>query len=557
MGRSLYPIALAPPIEKLDPAARNPFRAGPIEYRVEQRDGKTVHIETLRSSEGKTLAQAEAEIAYAVGSGVSGRSYLISYEGWLFMSSLTWYPRRQLWDLSPGYSVRNHHFTRPIMTECLFCHANQVRPEPGSLNRFHPPIFDGHQIGCERCHGPGQLHVEARQASARFDAVDWTIVNPKHLEPRLREAVCQQCHLQGQHRVLRPGVEPFDYRPGLPLEDFLTVFVRHPAWAADDKFVGQVEQMYQSACFRKSGQALGCTTCHDPHYLPAKEERPAWYRRRCLGCHQEHDCRETAAARQATRPADHCVHCHMPVNEANITHTAYSDHRILRRPEPAGSAAAERRLPPGELPLVPFPPRGASRTPALDRDLGVALMMMAENHPERVQQELARLALPLLQQALDSDPGDVAAREALANALWTLGLHEEAADQFETLLRQAPRRETAVSSAASLATSLGRWRIARSYWEKAIALNPYRWRYRLGLATAHARLEDWHSAWYETRQGIRLHPFSPELRQLAVTCLLALGDAEAARRELEVLIALEPESAERHRAWFQSLAASP
>lgn len=555
MGLSLFPVAEAPLIEKFEDRFRNPFVVGNIEYRVERRDGKTWHRETLRNADGQAVAEAVVEIAYAVGSGVSGRSYLIDHDGWLLMSSLTWYPRKQVWDLSPGYSLRNHHFTRPILGECLFCHCNQVRREPEALNRYHRPIFDGHAIGCERCHGPGALHVEARQANVRYEGIDYTIVNPRHLEPDLREAVCQQCHLQGQHRVTRPGVEVFDYRPGLPLSDFLTVFVRHPDLAIGNKFVGQVEQMYASACFQGSNGTMGCTTCHDPHYLPSKEERPAWYRQRCLNCHAPQGCSAPLADRRKTQPEDNCVACHMPVNEANIAHTAYSDHRIVRKPSGEQASAAPRRLAPGELPLVPFrPPTDPRRQAGLRRDLGVALIMMAENHSERLQQELARAALPLLLEAQPAQTQDLAAWEALANALWQLGRHEEAADTFAALLRLAPRRESAVASAASLATEMGRWRAARRLWEQAIALNPYRWRYRLGLATAHARQDDWHSAWYECRIGLRLHPFNPELRQLAVTCQLALGDRDGARRDLDVLIALEPDAAQRHRDWFNKLA---
>ncbi|MCS6976803.1 MAG: tetratricopeptide repeat protein [Gemmatales bacterium] len=557
MGLSLFPVNQAPSIERFDAAARNPFKVGNIEYAVERRDGKTFHRETLRDGNDKPVAEAVVEIAYAVGSGVSGRSYLINHDGWLLMSSLTWYPRKQVWDLSPGYSVRNHHFTRPILGECLFCHCNQVRREPEALNRYHAPIFEGFTIGCERCHGPGELHVQARLANEHYEGIDRTIVNPKHLEPELREGVCQQCHLQGQHRVPRPGVEVFDYRPGLPLEDFLSVFVRHPDLAVGNKFVGQVEQMYASACFRGSNGAMGCVTCHDPHYLPPKEERPGWYRQRCLNCHADRGCSAPLAERRATKPEDNCIVCHMPVNEANIAHTAFSDHRVLRKPA-AEALASPRRLPPGDLPLVPFrPPTDPRRQAGLRRDLGIALIMMSENHPERLQQELARAALPLLAEVPVAEAGDFVAWEAKANALWQLGRHDEAAEEFAALLARAPQRESTLANAASLATEMGRWRAARLYWDQAVRINPYRWRYRLGLATAHARQEDWHSAWYECKAGLRLHPFSPELRQLAITCQLALGDKDGARKDLEVLIALEPHAAERHRQWFDKLAAQP
>ena len=553
MGRSLAPTAAASSIEGWGTEQRNPFSARGVEYRVEKRGGKTFHVETLRNDMGKLLARIEREANFAVGSGVSGRSYLFERDGFLLMSSLTWYPRQQIWDLSPGYSVRNHHFSRPVTAECLFCHCNSVSKVPDTLNRYVPPIFNGFSIGCERCHGPGSLHVRARQESRVFEKIDRTIVNPRHLEPELREAVCQQCHLQGQHRVARRGKDTFDFRPGLPLQDFITVFLRHPNLVTNDKFVGQVEQMYGSKCFQGSGGRMGCTTCHDPHVLLPAGQRAAWHRQRCLNCHENHGCSLPVNERLRQSKDDSCIQCHMPVDEANITHTAFSDHRIRRRPD-TKITEVPRRLPQGELPLVPFrrPDRMADRS-EMERDLGIALMLMAENHEETLQRSLAQEAVALLKADRAESMLDLPAWEARANALWTLGRHEEAADAFAKLLGKSPRLESALSSAAGLATEMGRYRAARRYWESVIAINPYRWRYRLGLATVHARQQDWHSALYQCQQGIQLHPFAKELRQLAVTCQLALGNPDLAREELEVLLALEPGEAERHRAWFAEL----
>src|SRR5262249_2499656 len=133
---------------------------------------------------------AEAEIAFAVGSGRRGRSYLIEHDGYLFQSPITWYPLKGIWDLSPGYEHDpNALFSRPIGAECLFCHSNQVEADGRAPNHYQPPVFRGHAIGCERCHGPGGLHVERRRAGSDVADVDVSIINPRHLAPALREAV--------------------------------------------------------------------------------------------------------------------------------------------------------------------------------------------------------------------------------------------------------------------------------------------------------------------------------------------------------------------------------
>src|SRR5262249_40751503 len=156
-----------------------------------------------------------------------------------------------------NYAKENQHFERPINSECLSCHSNYADAVENTVNRFREPIFRGYAIGCERCHGPGELHVRLRDTDKNWQGeIDYTIVHPAKRatvlnRSELREAVCQQCHLQGQTRFLRAGRQTFDYRPGLPMHLFWSVFVQ-PAESSDLKAVSQVEQMYASRCFRAS-----------------------------------------------------------------------------------------------------------------------------------------------------------------------------------------------------------------------------------------------------------------------------------------------------------------
>ena len=58
---------------------------------------------------------------------------------------------------------------------------NRVENVAGTVNRYEPPIFRGYAIGCERCHGPGELHV---RRPTMVDGRDVTIVNPVPSSPR-------------------------------------------------------------------------------------------------------------------------------------------------------------------------------------------------------------------------------------------------------------------------------------------------------------------------------------------------------------------------------------
>jgi hypothetical protein len=196
------------------------------------------------------------------------------------------------------------------------------------------PVFHGLAIGCERCHGPGELHSRRPQT---LDAKDLTIVNPVDLKPpALREAVCEQCHFQGSRRINQPGRSPFDYRPGLPLAEFVRVLSSQSDPINRRKAVGHVEQMRESGCYQRSDGQLGCTSCHDPHRLPAPAERIDYYRSRCLECHSERGCSLPHETRLARSPKDDCTACHMPRSPAaDIAHTTQTLHTIPRHSEGA------------------------------------------------------------------------------------------------------------------------------------------------------------------------------------------------------------------------------
>jgi predicted CXXCH cytochrome family protein len=266
---------------------------------VQWQGKQLIHRVSYLDNAGKPLAgvpSAQAAIAFVLGSGTQGRAYVVDHDGYLYQSPLSWYSRIKKWDLSPGYQHNFRHFNRPIPFRCLFCHGDGAHAVEGTVNRYQSPLVL-RAIGCERCHGPGELHVAARQRGDDLGAVDPTIVNPHHLTPALREDVCLQCHLVGKLSVVRRGRSLAAYRPGLPLSAFLSVFVDPPEDADNYKAVGHPEQLHVSRCYTASKGKLGCTSCHDPHQEPAPAQRVAHYRAACLSCHQESSCHLPVAQR--------------------------------------------------------------------------------------------------------------------------------------------------------------------------------------------------------------------------------------------------------------------
>src|SRR5262249_9230133 len=148
-----------------------------------------------------------------IGSGTHGRSYLIDRDGYLFQSSISWYANKPGWDLSPGCAA-DTHFTRAVPDRCVFCHSNGAEPVEHSTTRFPPPLFRGLAIGCEGGDGPGDLPARQGGQSQECGAGYYATLNPRLLEPELRESVCEQCRLTGTNRILLRDRQVFDFRPG-------------------------------------------------------------------------------------------------------------------------------------------------------------------------------------------------------------------------------------------------------------------------------------------------------------------------------------------------------
>ncbi len=269
MGRSLAPIKDAAATSGGFDAGHVEFEAGGLVYAVENRGSRVVHREMRRDGSGRVIAEFEADVQYAVGSARQAISYLIERDGFLFESPITWYAKDRRWGLSPGYERRTSRFDRPVLPECLFCHANRVEQVSSAINRYRTPIFQDHAIGCERCHGPGERHVQGANSSSGHEP---TIVNPANLEPSLRDAVCEQCHLIGR-RVARLGSRGTDYRPGLPFYQFWSAFV--PAGAgAENKFASQPEQMARAGAIAPARAAWAVSPATTRTSCPSPTKNP-------------------------------------------------------------------------------------------------------------------------------------------------------------------------------------------------------------------------------------------------------------------------------------------
>ena len=212
----------------------------------------------------------------------------------------------------------------------LYPADNMHRPTGPTCDGCHSVGYDIHthepaewNVGCERCHGPGSLHV-ARPSRGN-------IVDPAHLDSVAENDACIQCHSQG--RPPKGAIEgqyydwPVGYQVGLRLQD---------SWKLEDCTLGQTNFYYFADCTAHKNRMQGndfvqsemyrhqitCSSCHDVHGTRnyAQLIKPA--NEICLDCHGPmspngpHEARlEEHTHHNAGSAGSQCVACHMPAIE--------------------------------------------------------------------------------------------------------------------------------------------------------------------------------------------------------------------------------------------------
>lgn len=377
------------------------------EFAVTRQNGQLRHQETLVTADAR-YPLADFPAKYVIGSGHHSRSYLMEINGFLVESPITWYTSKQSWDVSPGYNHPLHGgFRREVPEKCLFCHAGRAVAVEQSLHRIQ---FLEHAIGCERCHGPGALHVSrqtGRAATKKEDSpepIDHSIVNPAHLPRELADAVCHQCHLTTTAYVPARGRDIADFRPGLPLQDFRHYYQPRSA-TGTMRVVGHVDQLLQSSCYQKS-ESLSCMECHNPHAFPSSDERLEYYRTVCRRCHDEQACHVSPAELSERSPQNDCVKCHMPTTATDIPHMAFTHHRIGLHG--SDSSTEEPPSEPGRSLLELEPIHDQTHLSEVDRarSLGLAYVDLLDRGVRGSGEAYLKIAHGLLQRFRDSGQSD-------------------------------------------------------------------------------------------------------------------------------------------------------
>jgi predicted CXXCH cytochrome family protein len=210
----------------------------------------------------------------------------------------------------PFYPAQNAG--RPTGPLCDGCHSVNYDVKTKTVTEWN--------VGCEKCHGPGSLHVQRRTAA--------TIVNPAKLDYVRANDVCIQCHSQGQ--PLKNPIEgryfdwPSGFHVGLDLKDF---------WRLEDHKLGETnfthfadgtahKNRMQGNDFVQSvmyTRGVTCFSCHDVHGTQNNADVIKPPSNLCLTCHRANSPNgphtptvEAHTHHRAGSPGNECVSCHMP-----------------------------------------------------------------------------------------------------------------------------------------------------------------------------------------------------------------------------------------------------
>lgn len=329
MGKSLYRPRRVEAIERFGPDAIVHDQTSGYSYHPYWQGDDFYILEFRRMGRDTTFTRRE-KIDYIVGSGHQTRSYLMERNQYFYEMPITWYVNSQRWDLSPGYENGNNtRFDREIGEECMACHTGHIEFEPKSTNRFRQVSLG---IDCEKCHGPGSIHIARKEAGELVDVgreIDYSIVNPAKLDINLQFDVCQQCHLQGVTVLKGDHPSVTDFRPGMALNQVYDIFIERDSDTEDFGIASHAERLKESRCFISSGDSLTCTTCHNPHKSISFTD-PGIYAKQCQSCHStKKDLNCGVAPAMMAAEGGNCITCHMPKRgTSDIPHVKFTDHKI-------------------------------------------------------------------------------------------------------------------------------------------------------------------------------------------------------------------------------------
>jgi len=519
MGRSMLPGETRSLDGVLPPTAKVYDKDSDQYFDVRLKGGSLYQGDYAVDADGKELFRQSWKLDYVIGAGANGYGFLFQRDHYLFEAPLCYYTTTHSWGFSPGFEVRNRGFTRPILDRCITCHSGRSNPVTGQVGLYENPPFEELAVGCENCHGPGEAHVTERTQDQMTGAapplgIDASIVNPAQVSGWVADNICMRCH-QGQDvRVEMPGKRIQDFRPGMQLGEFVSIFKIAPEPGASPSALPLEHYfgMTLSKCYRASGN-LHCVTCHDPHVESNSAQSYTKYRATCMGCHTEQSCKLERAKRQATNPPDDCLSCHMPKRTVTtIAHAALTDHSIPMRPSAVMRKEASQSSSSRELLLLTATPDSWKKLRAVPE---AVVFQAYDSLVRQGREEFAPLLNELLPKIERSETSEPNVLRALSRAEFSKNTAEDDLRALQFMKRVERTTTLNIDDYLLLSNLYKRGKQPREavkVLEKARTATPYfREVYEI-LAEEYMELGEYGDALGVLRKGIELFPDDLKLR---------------------------------------------
>ena len=565
-------------------------------FTVSTRDAKPYLKRHQIGFDGSIVNVFEAQIDYWFGSGLHARSYISRKKsGELIELPVTWYAQKAgHWAMSPGYDRSDHSgFTRRITYKCMFCHNSYPEMpkedaawEGGTL--FPDRLGEG--IDCQRCHGPGQDHVDAIRQGLSSERVRNAIVNPARLSADRQIEVCMQCHLETTSLKLPASVPRyeraiFSYRPGEPLQNSVLHFERAPGSALEDRFefVSAAHRLRNSRCFRASQGTLTCTSCHNPHEPSNTLKAANRYIEVCQSCHRT-VLRKLIAGRRHPVGSD-CTSCHMPkLRPSDAINVRATDHLIRKAPAPdPPDPTAEKHdgnTPPYRGTVFLYYPSRIEKTPDRELYLAIAQVKHDANLEEGLRQleaailrhaptnaefyfELAdayrrtgRLekAITYYEEACSRAPTNWRYAYRVGTTLSEAGHQDRAMKSLQQALSSAPKETSVLEAISDVLSRQGRLREAVSALQAALNIDPESASTLSRLGARLLQLADPTGAENAWREAVRLRPEAATMHLNLANLLASRGSFQEAEYHFRAAIRIDASFAEAYLAYAMALA---
>lgn len=282
---------------------KNTFAFNPyVIVAAEKTDSAFYQVEYING-----IAQRRERFDIVTGSGKRGQTYLYWNDNNLFQLPMFYFATKNEWANSPGYPGKVI-FNRQITSRCLECHSTYVQKISDAAKE--PEEFDSSKIiygvDCEKCHGPGERHVEYQFQNPNETKGKY-IINPVSFSRKQNLNLCALCH-GGRLFKTKPS---FSFEAGDTLSNYFSIDIDTLGKNAADIDVhgNQYGLLAASQCFKMS--EMTCTTCHNPH--ENETGKVELFSQRCMTCHNtEHGnfCKLNDLSVSVLK--QNCIDCHMP-----------------------------------------------------------------------------------------------------------------------------------------------------------------------------------------------------------------------------------------------------